>query len=120
MLLQSKTEGYWCPPKGRIEFNETEYECAIQETEEETGLTKTDYTIFDDQSTTTVTYLWRNKHEKTVTFWNAKMVDNEKTIKLSKEHSNFKWFDANEAIQKVYKRLPNLAETFKCICDENK
>lgn len=98
MLLQYGL-GHWDFPRGLIEKNESEEETALREINEETGIKnikiisgfKERFEIF-----------FRNKDEltiKEVIYFLAQ--SNDDKIKLSYEHTDFKWLNYREALEKL-------------------
>ena len=47
LLVRGTRSGKWSLPKGKVELNETTIQAAIRECQEETGLTRTEYTLLD-------------------------------------------------------------------------
>lgn len=88
-------------PKGHIEENETELECAIRELNEETGLTSDDISI-DSNFRFEVSYLTQYKRlnnetvNKTLVVFLANLL-HETEVNLT-EHNEFIWFNWNKDI----------------------
>lgn len=47
LLVRGAKSGKWSLPKGKVEDNETTIQAAIRECQEETGLTRDEYTLLD-------------------------------------------------------------------------
>uniref|UniRef100_A0A914VTV1 Bis(5'-nucleosyl)-tetraphosphatase [asymmetrical] n=1 Tax=Plectus sambesii TaxID=2011161 RepID=A0A914VTV1_9BILA len=99
-LRSSKPSKHWSPTKGHVDPGEDEREAAVRETKEEVGLTP-DALKIDDTFEQTVFYNYQNdpNKPKTIKWWLAEFADNNTKIKLSKEHSEFKWVPLEEAIK---------------------
>lgn len=83
--------------KGRLEKDETDYDAAIRETQEETGLyINKDYDLIDSNYTIINTYKTSSNKNKRVVYWLAKVKDYNVVINLSNEHQSFKWMKINE------------------------
>ena len=98
-LLLNYPQGHWDFIKGKVEQNETPHETAIRETGEETGITNIEFIDGFEES---VEYDFRFKREnihKKVIFFLAKT--NEKNIKLSHEHNDYRWLEYNDALKKT-------------------
>ena len=102
LLLKSSKFGNWTPPKGHLEWNETELQTAIRETEEESGLkNNSDYEIIDLNYTIQISYPV-NGREKISFYWCAKLNDEKNPeVILSYEHLEYKWLGFEEAVQIV-------------------
>jgi len=118
LLLQATKKLHWCPPKGHVEPGESDYEAAVRETKEETGLSEEDYTVIP-KFKCELRYDVRNKmnrmkHPKTVVYWCAKLINSDKEITISREHRDFKWLKLEEA-----KELSGFTDLNKCfdICE---
>ena len=96
--------GFWQPITGNVNPSETFEEAAIRELEEETGITEfmrifdTGYSFefFDDD---------RQQHEKVF----AVEVGTKVEIRLSEEHTEFKWTTKDECVTKYLKYSGNIA-----------
>ena len=80
---------------GRLEPGETNYQAAVRETAEETGLREHQLKVVDGFQRV-LHYTSYNKL-KDVTYWLAELLDGEAHIILSKEHTEFQWLSLNEA-----------------------
>lgn len=131
LLLQtSYGEHHWTPPKGisiffcyiyinllinmlpsgHVDPGETdEMVTALRETEEESGLKKSDLQIYND-SKHVLNYKVRGK-PKTVIYWLAELINNSAQVKLSEEHQDFKWLELEEAY--VYGNYDDMKEMLK-------
>jgi 8-oxo-dGTP pyrophosphatase MutT (NUDIX family) len=100
LLHYRSTEGaYWDFSKGHVEKGEKGLETAKREAKEETGLT--DLKFIDDFKEW-IKYFFKNKGKiifKIVTFYLAE--SKIKDVKLSFEHTDFKWLPYEEAIQEL-------------------
>ncbi|PNF31367.1 Bis(5'-nucleosyl)-tetraphosphatase [asymmetrical] [Cryptotermes secundus] len=100
LLLQtSYGSHHWTPPKGHVDPGESDLETALRETEEETGLTKTDLCILADFNKT-IQYVVRGK-PKTAVYLLAELIKHNTPVKLSEEHQRFKWALLDEACELV-------------------
>ncbi|MGC8571662.1 MAG: uracil-DNA glycosylase family protein [Candidatus Micrarchaeia archaeon] len=102
-------------PKGHIEKNETPEMAALRETKEETGLNITLIPFFRHDE-----YWWfvadNEKVKKQNIFFLAKLEDEKQHIKISFEHSSYKWLKFDEALKvvkyKTYIDLLNVANDY--------
>lgn len=128
LLLQaSYGDFHWSPPKGKNKFDvirqshksfilghvdpgETdEIVTAFRETEEETGLRKSDIQVLLD-SKKVLEYEVRGKPKKVI-YWLAQLLDGNKSITLSSEHQDMKWLNCEEACRLgKYKEMRELIE----------
>lgn len=100
LLLQtSYGNHHWTPPKGHVDPGESDLETALRETEEETGLTKTDLHILA-YFNKTIEYDVRGK-PKTAVYLLAELIKHNTSVKLSDEHQSFKWVPLDEACKLV-------------------
>jgi len=108
-LLLHYTSGHWEFPKGHIEKGENEIETVKREIEEETGLKN--IKIIEGFKEY-IKYFFRNTYNlegeekkkapwvfKIVTFYLAQT--QEKEIKISEEHLDYKWLPYEQALKKV-------------------
>lgn len=120
LLLKYPT--YWGFAKGWLEENETEEEAAIREIEEETGLKVDLVSGFRHEQK------WFFKHEgelihKEAVFFLAEVSkERAESVKISKEHDDFKWLDYDEAmkIMKIKANKEMLASALKFIQEYKK
>ncbi len=108
LLLQYDPE-YWGFPKGRIEEGEKEMTAAEREIREETGLEDTVFIKGFEESNE---YFFKRQGKtifKTANFYLAETKTKE--IKISKEHSDFKWLPYEEAKEQL--TFKNAEETLK-------
>ncbi|OYT41666.1 diadenosine tetraphosphate hydrolase [Candidatus Pacearchaeota archaeon ex4484_26] len=87
---------YWGFSKGQIEKSEGEEQTAIREAQEESGLKIEILKGFKEK----IKYMYKLNGElisKQVVFFVAKT--NDKKVKISKEHEDFKWVSLPEALQ---------------------
>jgi bis(5'-nucleosidyl)-tetraphosphatase len=91
---------HWDFPKGHLEENETSLEAALRETFEETGLKVNIVDGFKDK----ISYIFRTNYSegqiiyKEVEFFLGE-VDLNAKVKLSHEHSKFKWEKYDKAMK---------------------
>ena len=98
-LLLNYPQGHWDFVKGKMERDETPYETARRETEEETGITDIE---FIDGFKESVEYEFRFNNDliqKKVIFFLAKT--NISKISLSHEHKDFVWLEYEDAMKKI-------------------
>ena len=96
LLLHHSNGNHWAVPKGRTEEGETPMETAVREIEEETRISDLEFIDgFEGEIKYFVKY-GDEKIDKTVIFFLAKT--NSMDVKLSGEHTDFKWLELNEAI----------------------
>ncbi|CRG92975.1 bis(5'-nucleosyl)-tetraphosphatase [asymmetrical], putative [Plasmodium gallinaceum] len=94
--------------KGLHEENENGLETAMRETFEETGLNKDKYKLLNFEKT--LIYNVKDKTKET-TYYLAGLLNNDENIKLSDEHTDFKWIHSNES--DVYSLPDSFAELMK-------
>jgi bis(5'-nucleosidyl)-tetraphosphatase len=98
-LLLHYTAGHWEFPKGTMEKGETKEDTAIRELEEETGLTA----IIDEDFEESINYPFMTYDkeivQKTVYFFTGRATSNK--VKLSHEHSDYKWLPYKEALMQL-------------------
>lgn len=95
-LILHSAKGHWDLPKGKIEGNETKFETAIRELEEETDLAVDVIPGFEQL----ISYVFNDNHHaiyKEVTFFLAKAKN--ENVNLSHEHLSYKWVPLHEAIE---------------------
>ncbi len=109
-LLLRYEAGHWGFPKGHIEKGESEEETMKREVEEETGIK--DIKIISGFKEH-IKYVFRNiyelkeKHKKSKDLWVFKVVTfylaetKTKEVKISFEHTDFKWLTCKEAIKQL-------------------
>ncbi|XP_052796259.1 bis(5'-nucleosyl)-tetraphosphatase [asymmetrical]-like [Mya arenaria] len=103
VLKHSNTEGHWSPPKGKIDPGEALFDAALRETREETGLTVPPLVLHKDFHNTV--HYQRKGVPKKIDFWLAELCD-DTDVKLSEEHTEFKWLKVTEASEYVrYKEV---------------
>ena len=90
---------YWNFPKGKIEKEEESFQTALRETQEETGLKRSDLRISSNfRAKEKFVFKKRGKKiHKTVIFYLAET--QKRYIRLSKEHWGHGWFTYHEALQ---------------------
>jgi 8-oxo-dGTP pyrophosphatase MutT (NUDIX family) len=100
-------EKEWGFPKGRRNIKETDFDCALREFEEETGLNNNDYEILRNINPVEEIFYGSNNIKYKHIYYIAKS-NNDKDIfmdPLNKhqriEISNIKWFTLNESLQKI-------------------
>lgn len=98
-LILNYSYGHWDFPKGNIEIGESELETVFREVSEETGIK--DLQILDGFREK-ITYKYRKKSKlisKAVIYYLAKT--STRKVILSDEHTNFGWFVAEKALEKL-------------------
>ena len=96
-LLLEYGLGHWDFPRGLIEENETEQETAVREIKEETGIAKIK---FIPNFREKIHFFYKKDNvliSKEVIYLLAK--SETKEIKLSFEHTNYKWLNYKEAVK---------------------
>ena len=87
--------GRWSPPKGGREKDETEMENAVRETLEESGISADDITMNE-------TYRYQFEYTrfgvKRIVVFLAEIKDPNHAVKISHEHTDFKWMRFEEAV----------------------
>ncbi|KAK5648504.1 hypothetical protein RI129_003396 [Pyrocoelia pectoralis] len=110
---------HWTPPKGHVDPGETDpMVTALRETQEESGLKKSDLKIFDN-SKHILNYNVNGK-PKIVIYWLAELINPRAEIILSDEHQDFKWLQLEEAckfgsyidMQEMIRHYDNVIKTF--------
>ena len=97
-FLLMKHKNRWDLPKGHVDPCETDMQCALRETEEETGITAADLEILPDfQFTTQYSVVYKkfgpDPAEKTLIIFLARL-RRDVSIKLT-EHPGYQWFNWN-------------------------
>ncbi|XP_011300057.1 bis(5'-nucleosyl)-tetraphosphatase [asymmetrical] [Fopius arisanus] len=96
LLMQtSYGQHHWTPPKGHVDDGESDMETALRETDEESGLKKEDIRIFENAKAELNYNV--NKKPKTVVYWLAELIKEERDARLSSEHQDFGWFTLEDA-----------------------
>ena len=108
LLKKNSKTDLWQSVTGSIELGEDPYDTALRELQEETGINKQrSDLIFDDLSHKFMIYSeWIDRYKES-TYSNKEYIfslklNDEVSVKLSKEHSSYKWVDLNEAIHLVF------------------
>jgi 8-oxo-dGTP diphosphatase len=100
----SHGDGTWSNPGGHLEYGEALEECAIRETQEETGVTIADVTF---RAITNDLFEAQEKHY--ITIWmEGRYVSGEPTINSQREMSEVGWFSWNALPQPLFLPLENL------------
>lgn len=104
---------------GHVDPGETdELVTALRETQEESGLVSSDLKIFHD-SKKILSYPVKGK-PKTVIYWLAELVNPSAKVKLSDEHTDFKWLVLKDAcILGKYKDLQDLLTFYEDYIKKN-
>ena len=96
-FLLLKYPNYWGFPKGEMEKNESEIETARREIKEETGIENLNF-IFGFRKEYEYSYFLQGKRiNKKAIFFLAET--NEKDVKISWEHEDFRWVSLEEALK---------------------
>ena len=108
LLKKNSKRDLWQSVTGSMELGENPYDTALRELQEETGINKQrSDLIFDDLSHKFMIYSeWIDRYKES-TYSNKEYIfslklDDEVSVKLSREHSSYKWVDLNEAIHLVF------------------
>ena len=108
LLKKNYKRDLWQSVTGSIELGEDPYDTALRELQEETGINKQKSDlIFDDLSHKFMIYSeWIDRYKES-TYSNKEYIfslklNDEVSVKLSREHSSYKWVDLNEAIHLVF------------------
>lgn len=98
-LILKYPSGHWDFIKGNIEKGETDKETAKRETFEETNINN--IKIYDGfhELIEYYYYINKNKVHKTVSYYVAET--EQKEVKLSFEHTDFKWLDYNSLLKLI-------------------
>lgn len=107
LLLRSSKHGEWGPPKGHADADETEFETAVREIVEETGLKRL---RFLDGFRSRLSYRIERKgkaRQKEVILFLAEMEDGE-AVQLSSEHKEWKLAPLSE-VERLVKHADILA-----------
>lgn len=108
LLKKNSKRDLWQSVTGSMELGENPYDTALRELQEETGINKQrSDLIFDDLSHKFMIYSeWIDRYKES-TYSNKEYIfslklNDEVSVKLSREHSSYKWVDLNEAIHLVF------------------
>ena len=108
LLKKNYKRDLWQSVTGSIELGEDPYDTALRELQEETGINKQKSDlIFDDLSHKFMIYSeWIDRYKES-TYSNKEYIfslklNDEVSVKLSREHSSYKWVDLNDAIHLVF------------------
>ena len=96
VLLIHHNAGHWDFPKGHVELGETEVQTAIREVKEETNI---DVEV-DEKYRYSTKYSPKEDVIKEVIYFLARNISNNKQAQLE-EVSEVKWFDFNDAVDKI-------------------
>ncbi len=98
-LLLKYGMGHWGLVKGNVEKGESKEETIIRELYEETGIKDAEIIEGFNEA---IDYYYTFKGERIHKFVNYLLIkSNEKKIKLSYEHDDYKWLSFDEAIEQV-------------------
>ena len=120
MMKASYGSKHWTPPKGHVDPGEDLLQTAIRETEEESGLKMDqDYKMVRDFKVETHYKVksWKDGivRPKIVTYYLAELTCPDTPVKLSEEHTEFKWLSSKESVE--IGGFDNMADIFNQ-CDE--
>ncbi|MHB1685767.1 MAG: NUDIX hydrolase [Ignavibacteriaceae bacterium] len=89
--------GLWQMVSGKLKKNEKAFSAALRELKEETGLTPEKFWVAPNINS------FYNPSDDSVTVIPvfAALVDSKSQVKISREHSEFKWVSVNEAKKKL-------------------
>lgn len=104
-LLLHHGGDYWNFPKGRQEGLETEFDAALRELQEETGITKVEIVKgfkdeYDYDFDTEIEDGVKEKVYKKAIFFLGEVKDDK--IKISDEHLDYGWFDYETALKRLF------------------
>ena len=108
LLERADKPGFWQSVTGSIESGETLYETACREVLEETGITLSNGQLIDRKESRLYEIYahWRHRYAPGITHntehWFSACIAPDTSIKLSKEHLNWCWLNAQEAAEKVF------------------
>lgn len=118
LLKHSYGDQHWTPPKGHVDPGESEFETALRETEEESGLKSENLSIMK-QFQKEIFYQVKGKNKRVV-FWLSEMKDFNTPVKLSHEHIDYKWLQLDEALCILtHKNMQNVLEAAVSFLDKN-
>ncbi len=107
LMERSNPAGFWQSVTGSLDWNETPWQAAVREAQEETGLDVSG-TLIDCQTTNRYSILpaWRSRYAPEVgaNIEHLFRVVYRRCPEIqinSKEHRGFCWFSKNEAVQSV-------------------
>lgn len=84
---------------GHVDPGESDFDTAVRETKEESGLLLSDLKVFDHVKRE-LTYEVKGK-PKTVVYWLAELLNSDKSIELSEEHQAYQWLSIEDACSVV-------------------
>ncbi|XP_015175820.1 PREDICTED: bis(5'-nucleosyl)-tetraphosphatase [asymmetrical] [Polistes dominula] len=119
LLLQtSYGNHHWTPPKGHIDGEESAYEAALRETEEEAGFVEDDLKIIDNANIEIQYNV--NGVPKIVTYFLAELINPNQSVRMSNEHQAYKWLRFQEACNLAeYAEMQNVLKHFNEYIDKN-
>ena len=92
ILLLQYPQGHWDLPKGHVEDGDaTKQETARRELEEETGITEIEF-VNGFEEKTNYSFKHKGKRTQKQVYWYFATTE-KITVKLSKEHRDYMWFD---------------------------
>ena len=114
LLLRHRKGGHWSFPKGHVENEETEYQTALREIKEETGL---DVELQDDFRYTVEYYPKQGVKKQVVYFLGYS--EEEHYVRQEEEISELKWMTWDDAYRLVTfkndRNLLNMAKEYLCV-----
>jgi len=118
-LVLHYAEHHWDYPKGHVEKDETEEQTFRRELEEETGITEIKL-ISGYKEKIEYSFTHKGKFiQKEVIFYLAETEDEK--VKLSDEHTGFKWLKYEDALDKVtFKNAKHLLEKAEAFLNDSK
>ena len=121
LLIQSSS-GKWGLPKGHVEKDESNYQAAVRETQEEVGLKAKDYKVIPDftcEAKWEVNNLRDGNKIKVVTLWLAEIVDHQCLVKNLPEGRSYKWASLKEGVHLITLK-PQHKDLKKCfeMCED--
>uniref|UniRef100_A0A1B6D6Q1 Bis(5'-nucleosyl)-tetraphosphatase [asymmetrical] n=1 Tax=Clastoptera arizonana TaxID=38151 RepID=A0A1B6D6Q1_9HEMI len=98
-LLMQTSYGinHWTPPKGHVDPGESDFDTAVRETREESGINLADLRIIEGFKKI-IEYNVKGKNKR-VTYWLAELLNPETAVIMSEEHQAYKWLPLQDACQ---------------------
>lgn len=121
LILKAKWGSHWSLPKGHLNRKESAFHCALRETEEETGITQDEIQVEALEPTDT-SYRLNQKTKKVqdgikrVRIYFGFLKDKPE-VKLSKEHTHFKWASLKTCQELLRAELAAVVEQRECVRD---
>ncbi|MEK7086842.1 MAG: NUDIX domain-containing protein [Patescibacteria group bacterium] len=113
-LMLYRRGSYWNFPKGHFELGENSFKVALRETEEETGLKRSDLRIIPGFRTKihfTFEVGSERIHDRMILY--LAETRNPRVTISPREHSGFAWFLYNDAVKTIGKKYMNTKRVLK-------